>query len=159
MATPQLLDPNFRRTVILILEHNDVGSLGVVLNRPTSVPVDEALPGWEEAVGAPPVLFAGGPVEPTGVLGVGRTPEGEIAPAALELGPGAVAPVRLFQGYAGWSPGQLDAELAEDAWWVIEAVPDDVFGDDPSELWYAVLGRQRDDRSRFGLWPDDPRLN
>lgn len=159
VATPQLLDPNFHRTVILVLEHNDVGSLGVVLNRPTATDVAEALPGWERAVGEPAVLFEGGPVEPTGVLGVGRDEHGHIAPAELERGPDAVGPVRLFQGYAGWSPGQLEMELAEEAWWVLAAQPDDVFGDDPTELWYRVLGRQPDARSMLRLWPDDPRVN
>lgn len=159
VATTLLLDSNFHRTVILLLEHNEEGSIGVVINRPTEVPVDQALPGWEEAAVEPQVLFSGGPVEPTGVLGVGRDAEGDLGAAELELGPLAVGPVRLFQGYAGWSAGQLVAELEEGAWWVIEAEPSDIFSDDPGELWYEVLGRQKDRRSMFRFWPDDPRSN
>ena len=159
VATPQLLDPNFHRTVVLMLEHNELGSLGVVINRPTEVPVLDALPGWEDVAVEPAVLFAGGPVEPTGVLGVGRSSDGTVVPAELERGPDEVGPVRLFQGYSGWSPGQLQMELEEEAWWVIDAEDDDVFADDPSELWYRVLGRQRDERAMFRFWPDDPRLN
>ena len=159
VATPQLLDPNFVRTVILILEHNDVGSLGVILNRPTTTALTEALPGWEIAAHVPAVLFAGGPVALGGILGVGTNSSGDVAPADLELGPDAVGPVRLFQGYAGWSPGQLEAELAEESWWLLDTAPDDVFGDDPAELWYRVLGRQNDSRSLLRLFPDDPKLN
>jgi len=159
VATPMLGERTFHRTVILMLEHNEAGSLGVVLNRPSDVTVAESFPGWQDATVEPMVLFTGGPVEPTGVLGVGRNRDGEVAPADLELGPAEVGPVRLFQGYAGWSPGQLDMELAEDAWWVIDAQDEDIFGNEPGELWYRVLGRQSDDRARYGLFPDDPRLN
>jgi putative transcriptional regulator len=159
VATPQLLDTNFLRTVILVLEHNDVGSLGVVLNRPTELAVTEALPGWEVAVMAPAVLFAGGPVERGGILGIGTNDSGEVVPADLELGPDDVGPIRLFEGYAGWSPGQLAVEIAEESWWVLDVDDGDVFGDDPRELWYQVLGRQSDSRSMLRHFPDDPSLN
>ena len=159
VATPMLGERTFHRTVILMLEHNDAGSLGVVLNRPSEVTVAESFPGWEVATVEPTVLFTGGPVEPTGVLGVGRNSEGDVSPADLELGPMNVGPVRLFQGYAGGAAGQLERELAEDAWWLGDAHDDDIFGPEPQELWYRVLGRQPDDRSRYRLFPDDPRLN
>ena len=159
VATPILGESTFHRTVILMLEHNEAGSLGVVLNRPSAVAVADSFPGWEEATVSPMVLFEGGPVEPSGVLGVGRNNAGEVAPADLELGPAGVGPVRLFQGYAGWSPGQLAMELGEQAWWIIDAEDDDIFGNEPRELWYNVLGRQSDERSRYRLFPDDPRLN
>jgi len=159
LATPQMLEPTFHRTVILMLEHNMVGSLGVVLNRPTEVRIADALPGWATAVGEPEVLFAGGPVEPAGILGIGRGLDGEISPADLDRGPSAVGPVRLFQGYAGWGHGQLDYELTEDAWWVVDSNPEDLFAEDPSELWYQVLGRLPDDRSMLRHMPDDPSLN
>jgi len=159
LATPQMLEPTFHRTVILMLEHNVVGSLGVVLNRPTDVRIVDALPDWATAVGAPEVLFAGGPVEPAGILGIGRSMDGEISPADLDRGPSAVGIIRLFQGYAGWGHGQLDYELTEDAWWVVESNPEDLFAEDPAELWYQVLGRQPDNRSMLRHMPDDPSLN
>lgn len=159
LATPQMMDPNFDRTVILMLEHNDVGSLGVVLNRPSEVPVSEALPGWEDAVMAPSVIFAGGPVEPTGILGIGRDMDGRVSPAELQEGPEVVGLVRLFHGYTGWGPDQLVEELAENAWWVVESAPGDLFNDDPAQLWYEVVGRLGDNRSMLRNLPDHPSMN
>ena len=142
-----------------MLEHNDVGSLGVVLNRPSEVPVSEALPGWEDAVMAPSVIFAGGPVEPTGILGIGRDMDGRVSPAELQEGPEVVGLVRLFHGYTGWGPDQLVEELAENAWWVVESAPGDLFNDDPAQLWYEVVGRLGDNRSMLRNLPDHPSMN
>ncbi len=160
VATPLLADPNFARTVILVVEHDEAqGSLGVVLNRPTDIEIEAALPDWEAAVVGPPVLFSGGPVEPSALLGLTREAGGRARMAALEEGPAENSELRLFSGYAGWGPGQLDAEIAEQAWWVLPAEPEDAFAARPEKLWYEVLGRQPGRLSWYRHYPDDPALN
>ena len=160
VATPILADPNFARTVILVVEYDESqGSLGVVLNRPTDIEIEAALPDWETSVVGPPVLFSGGPVEPSALLGLTRESGGGTHMAALEEGPGENAELRLFSGYAGWGPGQLEAEIAEQAWWVLPAEPGDAFAAHPETLWYEVLGRQRGRLSWYRHYPDDPALN
>jgi putative transcriptional regulator len=174
VATPLLDDPNFHHAVIWLLEHGEDGALGVVLNRPSELPVAEPLPGWADLTGGLPVLFVGGPVAVGSVIGLARmaetAPEGVWEPVTgsvgvLDLGadPGIVGPsvgtLRCFAGYAGWSPGQLEDELAEGAWFVVDADPADPFTDDPDRLWRSVLARQPNELARIALVPDDPTLN
>lgn len=160
VATPELDDPNFRRTVVLLLAHGDDGSLGVVVNRPGELPVTEVLPALSEVVTAPPLMFAGGPVQPDGVIGLGRGEDvveteslGVLSPELPGMGvvdldrdpellAAELADLRLFAGHAGWSPGQLDSELDAGGWFVIDSRPDDPFCADPDELWVRVLRRQ-----------------
>lgn len=174
VASPLLGDPNFDRTVVWLLEHGDEGALGVVLNRPSGLPVAEPLPSWEPLAGELPVVFQGGPVSPSSVIGVARvrsgTPEGtwaevmgeigvlDLAADPDEIGPALVG-VRCFAGYAGWGPGQLEAEIHEGAWFVVDADPGDPFTERPEDLWRSVLARQGPPLSRFALVPDDPRVN
>ena len=175
MAGPPLEDPNFRRTVVFMIEHNDDGALGVVLNRPSPIDIADALPQWVGLAAAPPAVFIGGPVEQGAVLGLGRlvddaAPEGltpvhaGIGVLDLEADParllGDVGGVRLFTGYAGWGPGQLEAELAMGGWFVVDAEPSDVTTTAPDDLWRAVLRRQPDeDLALLALFPDDLSAN
>jgi len=173
VATPLLEDPNFRRTVVLLCAYDEDGAFGLVLNRPIdAAPVVDLLPEWSARVSAPSVLFSGGPVEPRQAFALGRsralTAERWWTPVTAEVGllsldadpaSASVEHVRLFAGYAGWSADQLRAEVAEEAWFVLEALPEDVFTRQPERLWQAVLRRQPGELSMFALFPPDPSLN
>ena len=172
VATPALADPNFRRTVVLLLEHNDDGTLGVVLNRPSTAPVGDALPHWDSAVSDPQVVFLGGPVQPTAALGLGWAPgglageglrilHGAVGTVDLDAEPAALAlsAARVFAGYAGWGRGQLEMEIATGSWYVVDARPGDPFAGQPDTLWRSVLRRQRGNLAFVSLFPDDPTLN
>jgi len=185
VAAPSLLDPSFVRTVVLLLEHQaDEGALGVVLSRPSRTPVGEILPGWDEVVDAPPVVHVGGPVSPSSAIGLAAVPARDsdalptssFAPlpsaraSGLVLGTvdldadpaavgAAVASMRIFAGYAGWTAGQLEAEIAEGAWYVVDALPLDAFAAEPELLWSAVLTRQGPPLSLVTRMPPDPSLN
>lgn len=173
VATPDLADPNFARAVVLVLEHGSDGALGVILNRPSDLPVREALPAWIGVAAAPGCLFVGGPVRPDGVIGLGRGVTEHVsdgfAPVFADLGTldleadpavlGADLEVRVFAGYAGWSSGQLEGELAAGGWLMVDRLPGDVFSSDPANLWRAVLRRQGGRLAIFALAPDDPSTN
>jgi putative transcriptional regulator len=173
VATPLLQDPNFYRTVVLLCSHDEQGSFGLVLNRPLEAAVVDLLPEWRGLVSSPHVLFGGGPVERSHAfaLGLSRVQAGEAwwtpvmdAVGLLDLDQdptalGALEDVRLFAGYAGWGAGQLAGEVGEEAWFVVDAQPRDVFTSQPERLWQAVLGRQPGDLRMFALFPPDPRLN
>jgi putative transcriptional regulator len=176
VATPVIGDPNFERTVVLLLEHNDEGALGLVLNRPTAVSVFEPLPEWDGLAASPPVVFVGGPVEQGAAIGLasvagedldsadGFSPVmGSIGTLDLSRDPHDLGPdidkVRIFAGYAGWGPEQLEGELGADAWLVLDAVPDDVLSADPDDLWAAVLRRQGGDLQLLSYCPPDPSVN
>ena len=176
VASPTLLDPNFVRTVVLLLDHDEEGTLGVVLNRPTTVLVASVLPGWADTVDDPPVLFDGGPVSGDSALAVACVPEvGREDPVGfrrlfgptgmvdldtpLEVLAPAMTRMRTFAGYAGWGGGQLDAELEEGSWYVVGAETADIFAESPADLWRQVLRRQRGDLAFVSTYPDDPSLN
>ena len=180
VATPTLLDPSFARTVVLLLQADeDDGALGLVLNRPTGTDVGEVLPDWAPLAAAPQVVFQGGPVQPNGAICLGHGRAGGTALSAfsvLEGVPGtsigtvdldtdpqdllpAVSEVRLFAGYAGWSAGQLEDEIAEGAWWVLDALPVDAFSLAPDALWAGVLRRQGPPIAFAASYPADPTLN
>jgi len=174
LATPPLEDPNFDRTVIYVLEHHDEGALGLVLNRPTDVPVTDALPEWGGVVTAPAVLHIGGPVEEQSGWCLARARDvaalegfvpvvGDLGLVDLDLDPDhlaeAFAAVRLYAGYSGWGPGQLEHELAQDAWFVADAEPDDPFLPEGAGLWRRILARQGGPIARLALFPADPSLN
>ncbi|MDF5752586.1 YqgE/AlgH family protein [Spongiactinospora sp. TRM90649] len=181
VATPRLDDPNFRRSVVLVLEHDqDSGTLGVVLNRPSDIAVTQVLPTWDSLVSGPSVLFQGGPVQTDSALALAAVPSGEEPlgwrrlqagiPAVSRLGTvdldappeilaGEIAQMRIFAGYAGWTPGQLESEIAEGAWYVVDAEQGDTFFADPESLWRAVLRRQPGELAFVATCPDDPTLN
>ncbi len=176
VASPRLQDPNFERTVVLLLDHGEDGALGVVLNRPTGAEVEEILEPWAaQAAAAPPALvFSGGPVSPDAVIGLAR-PVAPDPPAgwrrvvgtvgAVDLAvppeqqPTRLAGARLFAGYAGWAPGQLESELEERAWFVVAAHPGDVFWSSPGDLWHDVLRRQRGGLRLLAAYPPHPSVN
>jgi putative transcriptional regulator len=164
VAAPSLTDPNFDRSVVYVLEHNAEGALGVVLNRPGHLPAAAAVPNWAERATEPSMLYDGGPVEPGGVIGLGRrTSDGMPTPVDLSEEPEGHDPevdqVRLFNGYAGWGAGQLEFELSEHAWIVLDARSEDVFGGDPLELWRSVLARQPGRLAWLATYPDDVEAN
>lgn len=170
VANPAMVDPNFDHTVVLLLEHSRDGALGVVLNRPTDRTVDEVLPAWAAAAVAPAVVFNGGPVQAELAIGLGRSSStdtdgwspvaGGIGVVDFDLGMvGAVSQVRLFAGYAGWGPGQLEAEIDGRGWFLTQPAPDDILTDAPGNLWRAVLRRQRVGLAMLTSFPPDVTLN
>lgn len=177
VASTRLGDPNFDRTVVLVLDHGEDGALGVVLNRPTPVPVEEILEPWgPQADMAPPgVVFRGGPVARDAVIGLARpaaavsvsdawhvvvesvgTVDLSVDPDDQPVGLGGA---RLFSGYSGWAPDQLETELAEGAWFVLDAVTADVFCTDADQLWHDVMRRQGGALALLATYPSHPSLN
>jgi putative transcriptional regulator len=178
VAAPRLIDPNFARSVVLVCRHDDDGALGLVLNHLTQVMVAEALPGWVEPLAPPNVVFMGGPVQPEMAVGLGRLlPEHAGRPDSEQWTPiddrvglvnlgtapagevGALERLRVFAGYAGWSAGQLDFEVASADWFVLAAEEEDPFSAAPGGLWRRVLHRQRGPVALFADFPPDPSLN
>lgn len=172
LASPTLLDPNFRRTVVLVGAHSEEGAMGVVLNRPSDLTVGEAVPQLEPAVEEEAPVYFGGPVQTNsivlvaefmdpsaaGLLVLGRI--GFPAPqAGIEELAQTTARKRVFAGYTGWSGGQLDAELLEGDWISHPAHPDDVFTEFPEELWSTVLTRMGGSYALLARMPLDPSVN
>lgn len=178
VAAPSLLDPNFVRSVVLMLDYDHHGALGVVLNRPSPVPVADVLPDWSQTVRQPDVLFHGGPVGTDSALAVASLtgpPEDREEPVGWQrmfdrtgivdldappelVGP-AVTGMRVFAGYAGWGQAQLEAEIAEGSWYVVPSAPADVFDPDPAGLWARVLRRQPGELAWLSTRPLDPTHN
>ena len=173
VALPVLVDPNFDRTVVLILEHSDDGALGVVLNRPGDLRLDDPLPSWADVAAPPAVVFVGGPVGAGAAIGLGLVPGApterdgfvqvagdlgtvDLGSAPLDVG---VAEVRVFAGYAGWGPGQLETEIGAGAWLVVDARPEDALSHDPSTLWRRVLRRQPGTTWWLANLPTDATVN
>jgi putative transcriptional regulator len=175
VATPTLLDPNFVDTVVLLLDVDDGGALGVVLNRPSAIPVASVLEPWGEVVAEPEVLFRGGPVSTEGALAVAllrheddepvgfRSVDGRLGlldlDTPVELLEGSLEGLRIFAGYAGWGVEQLAREIDEDSWYVVPADLDDVFRTDTTDLWRDVMRRQPGDLAWHSTRPFDPGLN
>lgn len=175
VATPQLLDPNFVDAVVLMLDVDDGGALGVVLNRPSGVPVADVLEPWGDIASEPEVLFRGGPVSTEGALGVALLRDRDDVPVGfrevdgllglvdldtpVELVTGSLAGMRVFAGYAGWGAEQLAAEIDEGSWYVVPGEAPDVFRLDPTQLWRDVLRRQPGDLALHSTRPVDPDLN
>jgi putative transcriptional regulator len=175
VATPSLRDPNFERTVVLMVAHEEGGALGVVLNRATEVAVGEVLGGWGGLASEPPVVFEGGPVQPEAAICLARskTPaaelrgfsrvDGAVGTVDLSGDPDVfrdrLAEVRVFAGYAGWSPGQLEDEIATGSWFTFKALPSDAFTDRPDDLWAMVLRRQGGIIAAVAIYPSDPTQN
>lgn len=175
VAGPQLLDPNFRRTVVLIADHDDEGAMGVILNRPSGMTVADAAPDLEPLVDPHTAIFAGGPVQPTSGVVLAEITEANpargpdepiVGDVVLVADLGQLADVvdgagrmRVFAGYAGWGPGQLDGEVERDDWILEPARADDVFARDPDALWARVLERKGGEYALVARMPDDPSLN
>lgn len=172
VSTPLIGGPEFARTIVLMLNVDDDGALGVIINRPSEVTLDLVLDRWSDLVSPPAVLFQGGPVEPEGAVCVARLADGATPPEgwramAGSLGlvdldqpvPGAYAAARIYAGYAGWGAGQLEGELAEGAWFVVPAEPGDLVATDPEALWRDVLRRQPPPVSYLATMPVDATRN
>jgi putative transcriptional regulator len=171
IAGPKLFDPNFRRTVVLIGEHNEEGAVGLVLNRPSGVAVSEAAPLLSPLVADGADLFLGGPVqtdaavvlaefddpEKAGLLAFGSIGflMGDVPEESVE----GIRRARVFAGYAGWDEGQLERELEEDSWIIEPATSEDVFTVDPDGLWSGVLRRKGPQYRLLATMPFDPSLN
>jgi len=171
IAAPALVDPTFRRTVVLVGEHSEEGALGVVLNRTSETPVNEAVPELAMLVDGMGDVHVGGPVQPSAIVVLADFEEPPDADALVvdsvgflpaEVDPDALGPVRrarVYVGYAGWGPGQLDDELDEGSWIVEPALAEDVFTDDPEELWSDVLRRKGGPFRVLAAMPPDPSRN
>lgn len=187
VATPVIGDPNFERTVVFLLEHGEEGALGLVVNRPTDVWVGGSLPQWEPFAPSPSVVFVGGPVEQRTAIALARpgpgvrldAPDaardevwspvlttadsvGPLATLDLEADPALATDlevVRIYVGYAGWEAGQLESEMADEAWRCVAARPSDLWSDEPEGLWSRVLRRQGGTDAWLSLYPPDPSGN
>jgi putative transcriptional regulator len=210
VANPAMPDPNFNRTVVLLLAHGKSGALGVVLNRPSELDVDSPLPRWEKLVADPAVVFVGGPVAPGAAICLARVPGGtggfgpgdlwdddgiprgsglssgglasggladggpdgsggwmplvgELGTLDLERDPDdlgvPVKAIRVFAGYAGWGPGQLEGEIAAGGWFLVTAEAGDALVSDPDQLWKRVLRRQGGQLAMVAAYPPEPGLN
>jgi putative transcriptional regulator len=172
VASPALLDPNFHRAVVLVVEHAEGGALGVVLNRPSGAEVAEAAPLLSELVEPEGQVHIGGPVEPTAVMVLAELEDPSEAATVIFDGVAVLAAdgdpalwaaetrrARVFAGYAGWGAGQLESELAEEAWIVEPAEPADVFADTNAELWAEVLRRKGGQFALLSRMPADPSVN
>jgi putative transcriptional regulator len=166
-----LYDPNFRHTVVLIGEHNPEGALGVILNRPLTLAVQDAVPSLGKLVTPGAWLYEGGPVRPTGAVLLAELKRPELAGVPVfgsigfltgevsdEMAPEIVR-ARVYVGYAGWGPGQLEAEMAENAWIVETAQENDVFTDAPESLWSQILERKGGGYRQMSRIPFDPSMN
>ena len=171
IASPSLLDPNFRRAVVLVTEHTPDGAAGLVLNRPSPAAVAEVVPQLEPLVEYGEQVWVGGPVQTNAVLVLGEflDPDDAAVPLFGSLGfpslddPDGVAAAttrrRVFAGYAGWADGQLEEELGREDWILAPALADDAFTEEPEELWAAVLRRKGGVYELFARMPEDPSVN
>lgn len=177
MAAPGLLDPNFRRTVVYMIEHRERGSLGVVINRPSEVSVRDVLPAWAHLASQPNAVFVGGPVDgetalclaavrtgqnPAAVEGL-ATVRGPVALVDLDSDPSVLTDrlrgLRVFAGYSGWDSGQLEGEIERGDWIVVPALPDDLLTRRDTGLWGHVLRRQGVPLALLATYPLDVRQN
>jgi putative transcriptional regulator len=172
LASPSLRDPNFARTVVLVGVHSEDGAMGVVLNRPSTVTVGEAVPQLEEAVDGSEPVYVGGPVQPSSVVCLAEFLEPTLAEllvfgrigfpapaAAVSHLADATARRRVFAGYAGWGEGQLDVEVEQGDWIAHAPQPQDVFTEEPEQLWSEVLTRKGGSYALIARMPADPNLN
>jgi putative transcriptional regulator len=174
---PSLTDPTFAGTVVYVLDHSDTGTLGVVLGRPSQVEIRDVLPGWHDLAVSPSVFHVGGPCESDTALCLAIAPgavahedsplrrvAGDVYLVDLDADPAdlpeQLTGLRVFAGYAGWSPGQLAGEIAEGAWACVRGAPGDVLSPvSGPELWRAVMGRQTGLLGVLSTAPADPTAN
>lgn len=172
IAGPSLIDPNFWRTVVLLVEHSDEGAFGLVLNRPSETNVGDAAPELEELIEPDEPLFIGGPVQPSSVVILGHFEDpGDAALIAFDdvgvLGNAGsleemsvgLRSARAFVGHAGWGPGQLESELERDDWILEPARVQDAFSSAPGDLWSSVLTRKGGSYALVARMPVDPSAN
>lgn len=172
IASPSLEDTNFERTVVAIANHDEDGALGVILNRPSETDVADAAPELAELVDIGEVVHVGGPVQPAAIVVLAEFLDPSnaaflvcenIGLAGEQVGLDGLADVtsrrRVYAGYAGWGPGQLEAEIEREDWIVAPALPADVFCELPAELWSDVLDRKGGTFRLLARMPPDPSVN
>jgi putative transcriptional regulator len=170
IAGPTLLDPNFWRAVVLVVEHTEEGALGLVLNRPSETTVGDAVPGLKELIDEDELLFIGGPVQPAAVIVLGRFEDADdsvllsfddvgVLGSKFESATAGVIEARAFVGHAGWGAGQLDSEIERGDWILEPARRDDAFSTDPRDLWVSVLTRKGGSYALVARMPPDPSWN
>jgi putative transcriptional regulator len=185
VASVLLVDGVFNRTVVLVLDCDEDGALGVILNEISQTRLDAVLPDWVSVVSKPQLLFHGGPVSPNGAICLASVAAAEEEPPGwrrlfdsahsagsghltvgllhldtpIEIVTGAYRDLRIFAGYSGWAAGQLQAEIAEGMWHVLAADYTDIFSGEPLDLWRRVLRRQQSALALFSTWVEDPDLN
>ncbi len=173
VAMPVLVDPTFAGSVVYVVDHSATGTVGVVLNRPSEVRIADVLPLWSDLAVDPGVFHVGGPCESETALCLAVT--SAVAPGLQPVGDGvhlvdldgdpeevrpAVRGLRVFAGYAGWSPGQLRTEMVGGAWACVPGTADDVLaGDGQAQLWHRVLRRQTGPRAVLTTATPDPAQN
>ncbi|HEX8977669.1 MAG TPA: YqgE/AlgH family protein [Solirubrobacteraceae bacterium] len=170
IAGPGLLDPNFFRTVVLVVEHSQEGALGLILNRPSETTVREAAAEIEGLVGPDQLIYVGGPVQPSSLIILAEFEDpsqaalvafddvGVLAGGADEAPP-EISRSRAFVGHSGWGAGQLEAELEREDWFLVPATRSDAFSTDPLELWEHVLIRKGGRYALVARMPPDPSVN
>jgi putative transcriptional regulator len=176
IAGPSLLDPNFQRTVVLVVEHSDEGALGLVLNRPSETTVGEAVSELEEMLDFGEPLFIGGPVQQSSLIvlaefedadraaliafeDIGVLGASDAGESPVQTGRPATRRGRAFAGHAGWGPGQLDSELERGDWFLEPAQREDAFSEHPDDLWQSVLTRKGGSYALVARMPIDPAMN
>lgn len=172
IASPVLVDPNFVRTVVLIAEHSDDGTLGLVLNRPSDSAVTDSVDELHGVVEAGDPVYVGGPVQTDAVMVLAEFSDAGLAAALVladigflpaeadleEIAAGTLR-ARVFAGHSGWGPGQLDGELEEGAWILEDALPEDIFAAEAEELWATTLERKGGPYAQLARVPEDPSVN
>jgi putative transcriptional regulator len=175
VASVALTDGIFDQTVVLLLDHDESGTLGVVVNRFSHLDLDDVLPQWADEVALPGRLHYGGPMSPNGAICLASLADPGTEPPGwrrlfhdvgllhldtpVEIIQGAFRSLRIFAGYAGWEPNQLAGEVTHGAWHLAPAQYDDIFGQDPESLWRAVLRRQGGPVAYFATWTAEPDQN
>ncbi len=175
LASVEILDGVFDQSVVLMLDSDNEGAIGVVLNRLSDIELGSVLPQWSALTSHPQVLFDGGPVSRNGAVCLAVPQEETEEPAGwrrlfgnvgllhldtpVELATGAFRYLRIFAGYAGWSPGQLESEIAAGSWHVTTALETDAFDTEPDTLWRRLMHRQVGEVALFATWPEDPEAN
>lgn len=172
VASPALVDPNFARGVVFITEHNEDGAMGIVLDRPSETKVGEIVPQLEGVAGAEAPIYVGGPVQPSALVVLAEFSDPSAAAwivvadvgfasadVDMEALAGSVRRARVYAGYSGWGPGQLEAEMEQDSWIVEPPLPAELFPEDPAGLWSGVLARKGGQYALVARMPDDPSLN
>jgi putative transcriptional regulator len=171
IASPALEDPNFDRSVVLITEHGEEGAMGIVLNQPSESEVAAVIPELESIAGPEPI-FVGGPVQPEALVVLGEFSDPDkaawivvagvglvSAQTDLEELPDSVRRGRVYAGFSGWGPGQLEDEIDEEAWIVEAPLPGELFPEDPDTLWSDVLERMGGEYAIVARMPLDPSVN
>jgi putative transcriptional regulator len=173
ISEPFLPDPNFERTVVLLCEHNEEGSFGFVLNKPSILKVNEVM---EDIAVFENIVYVGGPVQQDTLHFIHRNAEvnnaveiaghvfwgGDFENLILLCDTKQISAnnIRFFLGYSGWGPGQLDTELEQDSWIVCDFVTDQLlFDTDPQIMWRKALENMGGRFSMYSNYPTDPRLN